>query len=146
MKRAGTSRTNKGRFGGLAGFLGENGKFRTASVNETELGRFSPRLARKRGKNWMILASKSVRMIGKGQRDMRSKADDTPPTSVASLSMVDALAGRKSGDMGRQLDSKCQASSTEQTVVSDWVKSIGEDCSKAPRDYLNRCRLPQSGE
>ena len=40
MKRAGTSRTNKGRFGSLVGFLGENGKFRIARVNEPELGGF----------------------------------------------------------------------------------------------------------
>jgi hypothetical protein len=77
---------------------------------------------------------------------MKPKADDTPPTSIASLSMVDGLAGKKSGGTDSQLDSVCETSSTEQTVVSDWVKSIGEDCSKAPRDYLNRCRLPQSGE
>ncbi|MFN7878176.1 MAG: hypothetical protein ACK5PB_22855 [Pirellula sp.] len=77
---------------------------------------------------------------------MKSKADDTPPTRVASLSMVDALVGMTRGDKSRHLGSLCETSSTEQTVVSDWVKSIGEDCSKAPRDYLNRCRLPQSGE
>jgi hypothetical protein len=77
---------------------------------------------------------------------MKPKADDTPPTSVAPLSMVDALAGIKTGGLDRQVDSDCESSSTEQTVVSDWVKSIGEDCSKAPRDYLNRSRLPQSGE
>jgi hypothetical protein len=77
---------------------------------------------------------------------MKPKADDTPPTSVAPLSMVDVLTGMKTGGPVRQADSVCQTSSTEQTVVSDWVKSIGEDCSKAPRDYLNRSRLPQSGE
>lgn len=63
MKRAGTSRTNKGRFGSLVGFLGENGKFRVAGVNGLQVGGFSLRLARKRGKNWMNLESKSVRMI-----------------------------------------------------------------------------------
>jgi hypothetical protein len=77
---------------------------------------------------------------------MKLRADDTPPTSVAPLSMVDALAGMKTGGTDRQVDSVCETSSTEQTDVSDWVKSIGEDCSKAPRDYLNRSRLPESGE
>ena len=77
---------------------------------------------------------------------MKQKADDTPPTSVAPLSTVDVFAGMKAGGPDRHADSVCETSSTEQTVVSDWVKSIGEDCSKAPRDYLNRSRLPQSGE
>lgn len=77
---------------------------------------------------------------------MKSKADDTPPTSVAPLSMVDVLAGIEPGGLGRHANSVCETSSTEQTIVSDWVKSIGEDCSKAPREYLNRSRLPESGE
>lgn len=94
----------------------------------------------------MILPPESVRINGVGQRKMKSKADDKPPTSVVPLSMVDAIAGKKSGGSDRRLDSVCETSSTEQTVVSDWVKSIGEDCSKAPRDYLSRSRLPQSGE
>lgn len=77
---------------------------------------------------------------------MKPIADDTPPTSVAPLSRVDVLAGTNTGDKVSSERSDGGTSSTEQTVVSDWVKSIGEDCSKAPRDYLNRSRLPQSGE
>jgi hypothetical protein len=49
MKRAGTSRTNKGRFGSLVGFLGENGKIRPAGVNEPYVGGFFPEVRQKKG-------------------------------------------------------------------------------------------------
>jgi hypothetical protein len=71
------------------------------------------------------------------------RADDTPKTNFAPLSALDTSAV---GERAEFPQAHCPVLSTEQTIASDWVKSIGEDCSKAPLEYLNRRRLPQSGE